>query len=94
MCILDFLRRVFGSHKACQKAEQQFNYDNLLNSMFNAEQIYKALAKKCHPDLYPESLKDEANQLFQELQKLKHDIEGMNKLQPCVDNLYNKRKAI
>jgi hypothetical protein len=59
--------------------------------MFNGDQLYKELAKKCHPDRYPDKLKEKANDLFQMLQKRKFDIEGMNNLREPIESLYNSK---
>lgn len=90
MCLRIFFRKLFRS-KEQNHNEESFNYDNLLNSMFNSEDLYKSFAKKCHPDLYPEELKEEADILFKELQKRKHDINGMKELQQLIENLYTRR---
>ena len=90
MCLRKLFQRLFYPKKAAQN-KKSFNYDNLLNSMFNAEQIYKELSKKCHPDLFPDDMKEEANHMFQELHKLKFDINGMNELRQQIEILYRNK---
>ena len=91
MGLRDLLKKIFHAKKQSDNKES-FNYDNLLNSMFNSEDLYKGLAKKCHPDLYPEEFKEKADIVFKELQKRRHDIHGMQELQPKIEDLYSKRR--
>lgn len=90
MCLRNIFKKIFHTKEQSHKKES-FNYDNLLNSMFNSEDLYKSLAKQCHPDLYPEEFKEEADIVFKELQKRRHDIDGMQELRPKIDDLYTKR---
>jgi len=90
MCLRNILKKIFHTKEQSHNKES-FNYDNLLNSMFNSEDLYKGLAKQCHPDLYPEELKEEADIVFKELQKRRHDINGMQELRSKIEDLYSKR---
>lgn len=56
-------------------AEGDIDLGNTMNSMFNAEPLYKELIKKCHPDRFaPDEEKMEiANELSTRITKNKHD---------------------
>lgn len=66
--------------------------DNVIDSMFNSKPLYDELKVKCHPDKYlDQEEREQAEHLFQELQKSKHDIVAMKNLKPKIEALYQDR---
>ncbi|MCR5013777.1 MAG: hypothetical protein K6A28_03270 [Bacteroidales bacterium] len=63
-------------------AEGDINNDNLINSMFNAEALYKALIRACHPDRFaPDEEKVAiANDITERLGNHRHDMSKLNEL--------------
>jgi len=55
--------------------------DNLMNSINGSRDLYKTLNKKCHPDRFVNSDKQElVVKIFQEISRNKRDFEKLNKL--------------
>lgn len=72
-----------------QNAKPSSAMNNVVNSMFLSKPLYDKLKVKCHPDRFiDENKKEEAQYLFQELQKYKYNIEQMRKLENKI-NLLN-----
>lgn len=65
--------------KKSQKAD--IDMDKLMNSINHARDLYKELSKKCHPDRYVNTDKqDMAEEIFQEISRNKRDFEKLSKL--------------
>ena len=74
------------------KTKDDVCMDSVIDSIFNSKPMYDKLKVKCHPDLFlDDTLKEQAESLFQRLQKVKHDINAMKLLEPEINNLYNQR---
>lgn len=60
--------------------EGDIDFDNIMNSAFNAEQLYNVLIRKCHPDRFaPDDAKMQlANDISSRLTQCKHDISALN----------------
>lgn len=55
--------------------------DNLMSSIHNAKQLYKKLAKKCHPDRFVNDPKQKnAEEIFQEISKNERNFENLSVL--------------
>ena len=52
-----------------ESLEQEIDFNNIINSSFNAKQLYDELKVKCHPDLFPTDKEKNiiADKLFQEI---------------------------
>ena len=63
-------------------AEGNVDLDNTMNSMFNAEPLYKELIVKCHPDRFaPDGAKMAiANELSMQITKNKRNIKRLEAL--------------
>lgn len=71
-------------------SEGDIDIGNTMNSMFNAEPLYKELIRKCHPDRFaPDEEKVAiASELSMLITKNKHDIKILEALrQEAVDKL-------
>ena len=68
---------------------------NVVQSIAKAKVLYKALCIKCHPDKFPHNKEKQAlaNELFQELQKCKHNIEKLKELEIKINELLNTIKV-
>lgn len=65
--------------KKSQKMD--IDMDNLMNSINGSRDLYKTLSKKCHPDRFVNTAKqDLAEKIFQEISRNKRDFEKLNKL--------------
>lgn len=63
-------------------AEGEVNFGNLINSSFNARELYEELIRKCHPDRFPND-PDKcriANEIFQEISKNRHNLKRLHEL--------------
>jgi len=61
--------------------KMDIDMDNLMNSINSSRDLYKELSKKCHPDRFVNSDKqDLAEKIFQEISRNKRDFEKLNKL--------------
>lgn len=55
--------------------------DDLMNSINNSKEIYKELSKKCHPDRFVNTEKqDLAEEIFQEISKNKRNYSALQEL--------------
>lgn len=72
-------------------AEGEIDFANLINSSFNAEELYKELLVKCHPDRFaPDSkMMAIANELSAKITKNKHDIKQLKALKEEAGNKLN-----
>lgn len=71
-------------------AEGDMDIGNTMNSMFNAEPLYRELIRKCHPDRFApdEEKMAAASELSMRITKNKHDIKILEALrQEAVDKL-------
>ena len=60
---------------------------NVVNSMFLCEPIYDKLKVKCHPDRFvDENQKSIAENLFQELQKHRHNYEKLLEIEIQIND--------
>lgn len=65
--------------KKSQKS--RIDMDNLMNSINSSRDLYKTLSKKCHPDRFVNTAKqDLAENIFQEISRNKRDFEKLNKI--------------
>lgn len=62
---------------------------NAINSMFNSQCLYDQLKVKCHPDRFPndENKRNRAENLFQELQKNRYNVEVLRELESEIYEL-------
>ena len=59
--------------------------DNVVNSMFLCEPIYNKLKVKCHPDRFTnEEQKQQAEELFQLLQKSRYNYKELKTLESKI----------
>lgn len=66
-------------------AEENVNFDNVIDSSFRAKPLYDSLKKKCHPDLFHDNEKKRiATDIFAELVRCKYDYEALQKIQKRV----------
>lgn len=67
------------------------DFDNIINSSFNSNEIYNELKVKCHPDRFPSDVKKNliAENLFQEITKNKNNIKQLLKLRERVKQELN-----
>ncbi|GAB1360732.1 hypothetical protein MASR1M31_25660 [Porphyromonadaceae bacterium] len=61
---------------------QDVDFNNIINSSFNAQALYDSLKVKCHPDRFAddEAKFDIANSIFQEITKNKNNIKRLEEL--------------
>ena len=61
---------------------EKVDFDNLLNSSFNAKVLYDQLIRKCHPDRFSSdsNLNQIADNLFQEISKNKTNLKKLEEL--------------
>lgn len=73
------------------KNEGDIDFDNIVNSAFGAETLYKDLIRKCHPDRFaPDANKVAvANDITERLGKHKNDIKKLNELKVEAINKLN-----
>ncbi len=63
---------------------------NVVNSMFNSQELYNSLKVKCHPDkFFDEEVKIKAEILFQSLSENRYNFEKMKELEKEINNLNN-----
>ena len=72
-------------------AEGNVDFGNTVNSMFNAEPLYKELIVKCHPDRFaPDEAKMAiANELTMQISKNKQNIKCLEALRQEAKNKLN-----
>ena len=72
-------------------AEGNVDFGNTVNSMFNAEPLYKELIVKCHPDRFsPDEAKMAiANELSMQITKNKQNIKRLEALRQEAKNKLN-----
>lgn len=72
-------------------AEGDIDIGNTMNSMFNAEPLYKELIRKCHPDRFaPDEAKmAAASELSMRITKNKHDRKALEALRQEAINKLN-----
>ena len=72
-------------------AEGNVDFQNTVNSMFNAEPLYKELIVKCHPDRFaPDEAKMAiANELSMQITKNKQNIKCLEALRQEAINKLN-----
>lgn len=72
-------------------AEGNVDFGNTMNSMFNAELLYKELIVKCHPDRFaPDEAKMAiANELSMQITKNKRNIKCLETLRQEAKNKLN-----
>lgn len=58
------------------------DFDNIINSSFNSNEIYNELKVKCHPDRYSVDTEKHkiANELFQKISENKNNAKNLTKL--------------
>ncbi len=83
------MKRFFAKIKKLfvRKKEVTINHemDNVVNSMFLCEPIYNKLKVKCHPDRFTnEEQKQQAEELFQLLQKSRYNYEELKALETKI----------
>ena len=63
-------------------AEENVDFDNVIDSSFRAKPLYDSLKRKCHPDLLQDNEKKRiATDIFAELVRCKYDYEALQKIQ-------------
>jgi len=62
--------------------DNSIDFDNIINSSFNSNEVYNELKVKCHPDRFPnDDVKNTiAENLFQEITKNKNNIKRLLEL--------------
>ncbi len=65
-----------------ESSEGEIDFDNIINSSFNSNEIYDELKVKCHPDRFPnDKEKNEiADKLFQQINEHKNNVKELLKL--------------
>jgi hypothetical protein len=65
-----------------ESLDNLIDFDNIINSSFNSNEIYNELKVKCHPDRFPNDDKKNtiAENLFQEVTKNKNNIKRLLEL--------------
>ncbi len=82
---LVFRRKWFGSSRAIRAKvknevlNQNVDFDNVINSSFNAGQIFDELKVRCHPDRFPNDdfKKGIAQNIFQEASQNRHNVKKL-----------------
>lgn len=85
--------RFFQKQKNEEGKENQTNeYQDIVRSMFECAPLYDKLKTKCHPDIFPHNKEKQvlANELFQELQKCRHNIVKLKELEIKINELLKK----
>ena len=61
---------------------QEVDFNNIINSSFNSNELYDILKVKCHPDRFPTDpkLNEIAEKLFQEITKSKTNVKRLQEL--------------
>lgn len=74
--------------KKTQKTD--IDMDNLMSSINSSRNLYKELSKKCHPDRFVNTDKqDLAEKIFQEISRNKRDFKKLNKLKSRAEKELN-----
>lgn len=62
--------------------KQNIDFDNIINSSFNSDELYDELKVKCHPDRFPyDSEKNNvADKLFQQINKNQNNVKRLLEL--------------
>lgn len=62
--------------------DRDIDFDNIINSSFNSNEIYNELKVKCHPDKFPndKDKNETADNLFQEITKNKNNVKRLLEL--------------
>jgi len=65
-----------------ESLEQDIDFDNIINSSFNSNELYDKLKVKCHPDRFPNDNKKNiiAENIFQEITKNKNNVKRLLEL--------------
>lgn|SRR5690554_928203 len=65
-----------------ESLDNSIDFDNIINSSFNSNEVYNELKVKCHPDRFPnDDVKNTiAENLFQEITKNKNNIKRLLEL--------------
>ncbi|AFU69140.1 DnaJ superfamily protein [Psychroflexus torquis ATCC 700755] len=65
-----------------ESLDNQIDFDNIINSSFNSNEVYDKLKIKCHPDRFPNDKEKNtiAENLFQEITKNKDNIKRLLEL--------------
>jgi len=65
-----------------ESLDNSIDFDNIINSSFNSNEVYNELKVKCHPDRFPNDDKKNviAKNLFQEITKNKNNIKRLLEL--------------
>lgn len=81
LLVIAYKKSTFHKLKAEILSEQP-DFNNLFDSVFNAERLYKELSRICHPDRFaPDKQKMEiANELFQRVAKNRNNIKMLQEL--------------
>ena len=71
--------------------KSEIDFGNIINSAFHAEELYKVLIRKCHPDRFPgdETLIKIATELSAEITKNKNNLQELKKLQKIAEEKLN-----
>jgi hypothetical protein len=79
---------IFSKKKSPKQNESNQEMINVVNSMFLCNPLYDKLKVKCHPDRFiDENQKSLAENLFQELQKHRHNYEKMLEIELQINRL-------
>jgi hypothetical protein len=85
--VFDKLFSSFLKKGGNQDKESNTEMKNVINSMFLCTPLYDKLKVKCHPDRFiDENQKAVAENLFQELQKYKHNYERLLEIELQIND--------
>jgi hypothetical protein len=65
-----------------ESLDREIDFDNIINSSFNSNEIYDELKVRCHPDRFPndKDKNEAADKLFQEITKNKNNVKRLLEL--------------
>lgn len=98
--ILIFIRKFKKTSQSSDKKriknearEGNVDFENIINSSFNAEVLYKILKVKCHPDRFPDiqskEMNEIANELYQQINKNKNNLKILYQLKNEAEQRLN-----
>lgn len=71
--------------------KNEVDMNNIISSMFHAEDLYNSLKVRCHPDkfIHDPELEQKANLLFQDITENRRNFKKLNELKKIAENELN-----
>lgn len=90
--VYKFIKFLIGGKKEKALANSNKDMENVVNSIFLCNSLYDELKVKCHPDKFVDAnMKNDAENLFQELQKNRYNHMKMLEIKDEVDSLLREK---